>query len=215
VEIWKLRGDLGDESRRCDLLRAFIEAEVRFLIVAAYRSYRSVEGLSDGTTLPDSSVRLITPGRALHWFPAESTRVEFCRILEPEGWLAILSVPCTDSALLDDLRAVRTPKNGWDLTVDKELTHRVSSTFYFGHDMFRTLTVAGSLTETWEAFLGRISSMAPAREANHPRRRAFERAVRHVFEQHADAGVLQVSNATKIVFGQLHRPRSPSRVSSG
>lgn len=185
-------------------------SEMRRLATEAlggYRSYRSVNGFSDATTLQDSCVRLITVGRALHWFPTESTRAEFYRILEAEGWLAILSVPCTDSMLLDSFEAVRTPVNGWDLAVDKKQRRLVPLSVYFGHDTFRTLTAEGFVRETWEAFLGRISSMAAAPALNHPLRLNFERALRDVFERHADNGVLSVSNATQIAFGQVNRLR--------
>src|ERR1700675_2766989 len=41
--------------------------------LAAHKSYRAIDGSSDATTLPDHAVRLITVGRALHWFPSRST----------------------------------------------------------------------------------------------------------------------------------------------
>jgi SAM-dependent methyltransferase len=167
------------------------------------RSYRSVNGLSNATTLPDNSVQLVTVGRALHWFPAESTRAEFRRILRPEGWLAIFSVPCTDRELVESLRAICTAENGWEAAVDKHTMRQVPFSFYFGSDDFRTLTCAGSVSETWSAFLGRISSMAPAPTPDHPRRRNFERALRRVFRQHADNDVLNTTNTTQITFRRL------------
>jgi len=171
----------------------------------AHGSYQSVSGFSDATTLPDNCVQMITVGRALHWFPAESTRAEFSRILKPDGWLAIFSVSCTDPALLDSLKAVRVEENGWEVAVDKERMHLVPLSFYFGHDSFRKLIFAGSVRETWEAFLGRWCSTSPAPGPDHPLRPRFERALRDVFERHAVDGVLTVSNGTEIAFGQVHK----------
>ncbi len=168
----------------------------------AHQSYRSVNGLADATTLPDQSVVMITVGRALHWFPPESTRVEFCRILEPRGWLAILSVPCTDAALLDSMDGVRLEENGWDFAADKERMNLVPLSFYFGHDGFRKLSVAGSVREPWEAFLGRWCSVSAAPGPDHPLRPKFERALRDVFERHAADDVLHISNATEVAFGR-------------
>ena len=171
-----------------------------------HKSFRAIEGSSDATTLPDDAVRLITVGRALHWFPSRSTRAEFTRILEPGGWLAIFSVPWTDSALLDSLKAVRVPENGWEAALDKDHLSYEPPSFYFGHHAFRTLSAPGSAHETWEAFLGRVSSMAAAPAQNHPLRGNFERALRDVFDRHAERGVLTVSNTTQILFGKLQQP---------
>ena len=169
----------------------------------AHRSYVVLNGVSDATTLPDRSVYLITVGRALHWFPAESTRAEFCRILAPDGWLAIFSVPCADAALLDSLKAIRTRENGWDSAFDKDERDVVPPSSYFGHDSLRTVTVPGSVRETWEVFRRRTCSWAPAPGPDHPLRPNFERALRRVFEQHASDDVLNISNATQITFGQV------------
>jgi ubiquinone/menaquinone biosynthesis C-methylase UbiE len=168
----------------------------------SYGSYQSVSGFADATTLPDNSVHLITVGRALHWFPAESTRAEFCRILAPGGWLAVLSVKCTDQALLDSLKPVYVEENGWQPAVDKAQRHVVPLTFYFGHDSFRKLAVPGSVQESWEDFLTRISSFAAAPEPCHSRRSNFERALRAVFDERAVNGVLTVPNATEVTFGR-------------
>jgi hypothetical protein len=148
---------------------------------------------------------MITVGRALHWLPAESTRAEFCRILKPDGWLAVLSLPCTDPVLIESIKAVRIEENGWNVAADKQRMNCVPLSFYLGHDSFRKLTVAGSVRETWEAFLGRICSMSTAPGPDHPLRPRFERGLREVFEQHAVDGVLTVSNATEIAFGQVHK----------
>jgi len=171
----------------------------------AHGSYQSVSGFSDATTLPDNCVHMITVGRALHWFPPESTRNEFCRILKPDGWLAILSVPCTDPALLESMKAVRIEESGWNVAADKRRMNCVPLSFYLGHDSFRKLSVAGSVSETWEMFLGRICSMSPAPGPDHPLRPNFEWALRDVFEEHATDGVLTVSNATEVAFGQVQK----------
>ena len=185
-------------------------AEMRGLAtdsLRAHRAYQEVDGFSDATTLPGRSVRLITVGRALHWFPAESTRAEFYRILEPGGCLASFSVKCTNTGLLDALKALRIPENGWDPAVDKNQRHVVPLNFYFGHDRFRTLTFARSVRETWDVFLGRMYSLVSAPTPDHPRRLNFERTLREVFDEHADDGVLDIPNETHIAFAQMCRQR--------
>jgi SAM-dependent methyltransferase len=167
-----------------------------------YRSYRSVVGVSDKTTLPDKSIDLIVVGRALHWFPADSTRAEFRRILKPEGWFAVFTVPCTDQSLLDSLKTVRAEQNGWDTAAALERTLPPPG-FYFGHQNFRKLIFPGIVRETWETFLRRISSMSPAPGPDHPLRRKFEEILYEVFKRHATDGILTVTNATEVVFGRI------------
>lgn len=181
-------------------------AELRGLAedaLGAYSSFRSVDGLSDATTLPSGTVRLVTVGRALHWFPPDSTRAEFRRILEPEGLVAVFGIPCRDQRLLDAIDTVCTADNGWEAAFEKRRAPDPPLHPYFGHGEVRTLSVDGSVLEGWDAFLGRISSMSAAPAADHPRRARFERALRVVFDRHATHGLLEVPNATTVTFGQL------------
>jgi SAM-dependent methyltransferase len=193
-------------------------SDMRHIATDALRSsasYRSVSGFADATTLPDKSVDMITVGRALHWFPKESTRAEFRRILVHDGWLAVLNVRCTDQALLDSLRAVYVEENGWQPAFDKGRRPVVPLNFYFGHDHFRRLAVAGTVHERWGDFLTRISSFAAAPEPCHSRRSNFERALRAVFDERAVNGVLTVPNATEITFGRPTPPVGPPRAMTG
>lgn len=178
--------------------------EMRAVAAVAFHgngSFQSVNGYSDATTVVSDSVDLITVGRALHWFPAESTKSEFRRILKAEGWLAVFSVPCTDPVLLQSLKAVRVEENGWDISRDKERINSVPLSFYFGHDNFRKLVFPGRVRETRDAFLRRICSLSPAPGRNHPLRSRFEQSVHEVFDLHAKGGILIVSNATEVTFG--------------
>lgn len=55
-----------------------------------FERFSVVDGTSDDTTLPDSSVDLITAAQAFHWFEADTTRREFQRILKPGGHVALI-----------------------------------------------------------------------------------------------------------------------------
>ena len=164
---------------------------------------RHINGFADNTTLPDHHVDMIAIGRALHWFPADSTRKEFHRILKSGGWMAIFSVPCTNEKLLESLRGVRTVENGWAVAADKTQMKNVPLSFYFGHESFKKISFPASVLETCDEFVGRVCSFSPAPTKNDPLRPRFEKALREVFEQHAVGGVLHISIATEITFGQI------------
>ena len=58
--------------------------------LAAYPHFTSVAGSADATTLPESSVILVTAAQAAHWFDFPSARWEFMRILKPTGARVLL-----------------------------------------------------------------------------------------------------------------------------
>ena len=59
-------------------------------ILNGFPNFRSVNGTAEATTLPDSSVDIVTAGQAFHWFKPEPTKSEFRRILKPGGWVALV-----------------------------------------------------------------------------------------------------------------------------
>jgi SAM-dependent methyltransferase len=52
--------------------------------------FTSVAGEAEATTLESGSVDFVVAGQAFHWFEAGRSRAEFERILEPEGWVALV-----------------------------------------------------------------------------------------------------------------------------
>ena len=52
--------------------------------------FHSIASRAEDTMLPDASVDLIAIGQAFHWFDLAPTRVEFLRILKPEGFLCLV-----------------------------------------------------------------------------------------------------------------------------
>lgn len=49
-------------------------------LLSGYANFRSVAGSAEETTLPDSSVDLVTAGQSFHWFSPPEARKEFSRI---------------------------------------------------------------------------------------------------------------------------------------
>ena len=166
-------------------------------------AFREVAGTADRTTLGDGSIDLITVGRAIHWFPAEPTKIEFRRILKPDGWLAVWSTPCTDRALHDALRTVETEEYGWNFALARFTPNVVPSSYFFGDATVQTITQPDVVRETFEMLLGRVSSYLATPPLDHPKRASFERALRAVFDRHARNGVLTVPVATEITFARM------------
>ena len=166
-------------------------------------AYREIAGTSDRTTLPGESIDLITVGRAIHWFPPEPTRHEFRRILKPDGWLAVWSTPCTDQAWIDAQHTVESEEYGWNPALTRFRPDMVPPSYYFGDAVIQTISEPCVVRETFEMLLGRLSSQLATPAPGHPKREAYERALRAVFDRYARDGVLTISIATEITFGKL------------
>ncbi len=52
--------------------------------------FKSVDGTSENTNLPENSVDFIVAAQAFHWFDKKKTRIEFQRILRENGFVALI-----------------------------------------------------------------------------------------------------------------------------
>ena len=182
-------------------------AEMRHMAeetLGPYPNFISINGCSHATTLPDHSVDLITVGRAIHWFHPESTKTEFLRILKPDGWLAILQVPCTNETLLQAIKSIRIEENGCDVRGDKSKRDIKPLSFYYGNDSFLVRHFPATVQESWPEFLGRLRSLSPAPGKGHPRYPNFERAARKIFDRFSDQGCLEVALETHLSVGRVN-----------
>ncbi|MDD5095246.1 MAG: class I SAM-dependent methyltransferase [Dehalococcoidia bacterium] len=164
-----------------------------------------IEGQAEATTLSDSSIDLIAVGQALHWFDPEPTRKEFLRILKPDGWLAALWNWATDYAVIDALWKRLIEEKGLDTSRARQPEGRPVK-FYFGGDYFRKWTFPFTTQQTWERFIGALSSFAYAPDEGTPLYENFERAARRVFSSFSSNGLMEVHGVTELYLGQIARP---------
>lgn len=78
----------GCEVHAVEPNREMREAAERLLKSQA--RFHSIDGTAEATTLPDQSVDGIVAAQAFHWFDQAKTRLEFNRILKPEGFVVLL-----------------------------------------------------------------------------------------------------------------------------
>ena len=60
------------------------------LKLGKYRSFKSIDGTSDKTTIDANSIDAITVAQAFHWFDIESTKKEFIRILKKDAYVFLI-----------------------------------------------------------------------------------------------------------------------------
>jgi ubiquinone/menaquinone biosynthesis C-methylase UbiE len=157
-------------------------------------SFINIDGLSDATTLPDKSVELITVGRAIYWFTPDSTKSEFLRILKPGGWLAILQIPTIDQELLKELTT---------LNLDKK-PQRVPLSFYYESENFLKLDFPSTKQETWEKFMGRLTSLSPAQDEDSILYSNFAKLAKEIFNKFSSGKIININISTEVYLGQMN-----------
>ena len=59
-------------------------------LLSNYSKFISIDGSAESTNLELNCVDIVTAGQAFHWFKLEKARLEFIRILKPEGWVVLI-----------------------------------------------------------------------------------------------------------------------------
>lgn len=171
--------------------------------LAQHPSCHVINGRAEATTLSRRSVDLITVAQALHWFRPEPTRAEFLRIIKPQGWLAVLRNSGTNAALNAAIENVLVQRHAIGCGFGERLPGNEPVRFYFGSDAFMQSYYPFVIHQTWERFVGALSTASYFPDENAPGFRDVQRALRVVFDSFSTEGVLTVHVATELSLGQM------------
>jgi len=157
---------------------------------------------AEATGLPDQSVDAVTVAQAFHWFDRAACKAEFARILRPGGKVALLwnnrdkNLPLTrrHGELMKALR-VREDVSLAD-------PHAVYAAFFSQYEIFRfrhtqVLDEAALLALTFSR------SYCPA--PGEPGHDELERAVKALFAEHQQNGVVEYCYRTAVVIGSFEK----------
>lgn len=172
-------------------------------VLAPYPSCQTIDARAEATTLPDHSIDLITVAQAIHWFEPEPTRVEFLRILKAGGWLAILRNYGTDNVLNEAVAQILIEESAMQPSHSNQVAARKPLRFFYGGDDFQIQTFSFTMQETWEGFMGALSSASYVPDEDSPLYARLARAARELFERFSSAGLLAVHGATELCLGQV------------
>lgn len=175
--------------------------------LAAYPSFRMVDGSAESTTLSDGSVDFVVAGQAFHWFRPDETRAEFARILKPDGWVALIWHD-RDTQSTPFLRAyeqfVRLYSTDYEQLAHKYLAgYDALQRFFAPHEM-KLIQQHNEQSLDVDGLLGRLlsSSYIPKSGEQHD---AMMRALPDLFSAHARDGRVVLEYDTKIFYGHLGR----------
>lgn len=181
-----------------DAMRAQAEALLR-----DEAGFCAVAGSAEDTTLPDASVDLITAAQAFHWFDLPRARVEFRRILQPGGVVALL---WNDRDMHGDPFMA-----GYEDVLRRfaaeyqEVTYRRlfdQLTGFFGASPAEhTLSTAQRFDR--EGLRGRFLSSSYAPRDGDPRQPAALEALDQLFDAYAVEGEVAFRYVTRLFLGRL------------
>lgn len=179
------------------------EAAERML--AGNDRFVSIDGGAEHTTLPEHSVEIVCAAQAFHWFDAARTRIEFHRILKPNGPVALIwndrkvdASPFLEA--YDDL--LRTRGTDYEKVnhrnIDADKLHA-----FFGKGGYEETTFANEQLFDWNGLYGRAMSSSYVPAEGSDGYEPFVTGLREIFDAHARNGTVAFEYDTRLYMGQL------------
>ena len=169
---------------------------------ALFPSVSVINGSAENTTLPDGSVDVITVAQAIHWFDPEPTRRELMRILKKDGWLVLLRNYGTNKTQNEAIGCLMTEEYGADFSVGHQQGKVDPARFYFTKDGYQKLTFPFHFNQSWDEFIGALTTASFMPDEDHPLIKKLEAKAREIFSQHSQGGYWRVEGETEVLIGQ-------------
>ena len=163
------------------------------------------QATAEATELEDASVDLIAVGRAFHWFDLERTKVEFERILRPQGWVVLVS----NSRVRDDSPVslayeALLREHGTDYAANREryeIAPKIDA-FFAGGELFRE-EIYGEQRLTLEELVGQTQSLSVAPAPGHEKYEGMQSALRRFFSEWGQDGVVSIKTVCRVACGRF------------
>jgi SAM-dependent methyltransferase len=169
-----------------------------------FPNFTSIEGTAEETTLADHSVDSVTAAQAAHWFDLKKARLEFQRILKPNGWVVLIwnERRMDATAFLRDYEQLLL-KYGTDYQeIRHERTTGAIDTF-FAPLPFRQRTFDWIQEFDYAGLEGRLLSSSYTPSASEPTHKPMLESLRQIFDEHQKTGRVAFEYDTKVFYGQL------------
>jgi SAM-dependent methyltransferase len=164
----------------------------------------SIAGTAEATTLPDASVDWVTAAQAFHWFDPPRCRAEFRRILSSPAGLVVLiwNNRREDTPFLAAYEQLLQAHGTDYAAVKHERVEKDGSLErLFGGLDYARYVFANTQEFDYAGLEGRTLSASYTPREGDPRRSALLAELRRVFDEHAQAGRVQVLYETRLYVG--------------
>jgi len=173
-------------------------------LLAKYPSFVSMNATAEATTLADNSIDLIVAGQAFHWFDRVAAKVEFKRILKPNGWVVLVwnGFRVETSAVVRGYHELLVQYGTDYQEVSREVETCDIETF-FSPGKYRTAHFPFKQIFDFEGLKGRLLSASYAPQPIDPRYEQMIEDLRHIFESNQQDGKVDFDYQTVVYYGQL------------
>jgi ubiquinone/menaquinone biosynthesis C-methylase UbiE len=171
--------------------------------LSPYKTYESINGTSENTTLDDKSLNGITVAQAFHWFNIEKTKEEFKRILKKDGYIF----------LIWNKRVSNTP---FLSTYEKILIENIPEYSVVTHNNINEDIIKGFLTKDYskasfsnnqvfdlKGVLGRLNSSSYTPKENTKEYGLIKVLISKAFTQYSENGFISFNYNTEIYSGKI------------
>jgi SAM-dependent methyltransferase len=176
------------------------------MLLLGHSRFESVTGTAEATTLPRSSVDLITVGQAFHWFDPAPARKEFARVLGPDGRVVLV---------WNDRRKHGTPfQEAYEELLETyatdyaEVEHGRKGSMenirgFFAPNAVHTDTFHNEQVLGFDGLLGRLLSSSYVPADGQPGHREMLAALESIFRDHENEGRVVMEYDTRAYYGPL------------
>ena len=168
-----------------------------------FPGFKSIDGTSENTNLPEKSVDFITAAQAFHWFDREKAEAEFRRILKPGGYVVLI----WNERLLDATEFLRDYENfllefGTDYKQVRhdKITDEVRE--FFAADFHETAFPNVQAVD-FDGLKGRLLSASYVPRHGHPRFEEMLSQLKNIFDSREQAGKVEILYETRVFYGKF------------
>jgi SAM-dependent methyltransferase len=167
--------------------------------------FRSVAATAEATTLASSSVDFVLAGQAFHWFDVPKARLEFLRILKPEGWCVLMWNERLDTGtrFLDGYEQILREHSPDYAHVRHRDMDADSLRSFFRHSEMQVASFENNQTFDFEGMVGRVLSSSYAPEAGQPGHEGMMSALQKLFDDTSEGGKVDFLYNTQVYYGRL------------
>jgi len=162
-------------------------------------------GSAESTGLPDDSVDLITAAQAFHWFVPDQARLEFARILKPDGRVALVWNNRLDAAspfLVEYDQLLHRFATDY-ATVDHRKVDQERIARFFAPGEVRSFAFPNRQVFDFAGLRGRLLSSSYAPPTGHPRHESMLVKLHRIFERHQSDGRVAFLYRTELHVGRF------------
>ncbi|MBI3943896.1 MAG: class I SAM-dependent methyltransferase [Chloroflexi bacterium] len=174
-------------------------------LLEPYGKFTSIAARAEATPLADRSVDFVTAGQAFHWFDEQKARVEFARILQPDGWVVLV---------WNERKSASTPflvayeemlrKYGTDYpAVDHTRISDEDFAAFYGPQGFKFRTYENHQVFDYESLKGRLLSSSYTPQPGHLNHEPMLEMLAGIFHTHQVDRRIIFAYETKMYYGHL------------